>query len=132
MLGAILAMAVVIDLGPSTDIAGLVEQLGASRYASRIAAEGKLVGLGRMSLPALRVGAASKDAEIRARSAALLERIEGASLIEPTRSGSTFARPLLPKRSTKSTASPVSGSRWSRSRARRRLIGGSRFRSAIR
>ena len=84
MLGAILAMAVVIDLGPSTDIAGLVEQLGASRYASRIAAEGKLVGLGRMSLPALRVGAASKDAEIRARSVALLERIEGASLIEPT------------------------------------------------
>jgi hypothetical protein len=84
MLVAILAMAVVIDLGPSPDATLLVEQLGASRYASRIVAEGKLVGLGRASLPALRMGAVSKDAEIRARSAALLERIEGASLIEPT------------------------------------------------
>jgi hypothetical protein len=84
MLGLILATAVVLDSRTSTDPRLLVDQLGSSRYSLRVSAEGELVRLGRESLPALRVGKNSKDAEIRTRSSALLARIENSLLLEAT------------------------------------------------
>ena len=55
-----------------------------SRYAQRISAEGELARLGRVALPALLAARTSKDAEIRARSAALVDQIGRASLLQST------------------------------------------------
>jgi hypothetical protein len=67
------------------DPAALVERLGAPRYAEREAAAQALEALGREALPALRSARRNDDPEVRARAAALLERIEAAAIIRPTR-----------------------------------------------
>jgi hypothetical protein len=97
MLVAIMAMAVILDSHSSPDPASLVAQLGSSRYASRISAEGELARLGRSALPALRAARTSKDAEIRSRSVALVARIENSLLLESTPIGLDFEDVRLPE-----------------------------------
>jgi hypothetical protein len=84
MFVAIMAMAVILDTHSSPDPASLVDELGSSRYAERVSAEGELARLGRTALPALRAAKNSKDAEIRTRAVALLARIENSLLLEST------------------------------------------------
>jgi hypothetical protein len=67
-----------------TDPAALVALLGSRRYADRQSAADSLERLGRAALPALRVAQDSPDLEVRTRSVALLRRIEGAMLVQPT------------------------------------------------
>ncbi len=84
MLGLILAAALVCEApsrpGPST----LVDRLGSASYKDRSWAEAELARLGREALPALSAGKRSNDAEVRARSLALVARIENESLLQPT------------------------------------------------
>jgi hypothetical protein len=96
MLGLIMATAIVLDSRNSIDPALLVNQLGSSRYALRVSAEGELVRLGRKALPALREGKDSKDAEIRARSIALVARIENSLLLLATPVGLDFRDVPIP------------------------------------
>jgi hypothetical protein len=58
--------------------ADLVQQLGHPQYAAREAAAKQLVDMGHAALAALRDGATSDDAEVRARSAALVPRAKAA------------------------------------------------------
>ena len=62
----------------------LVSQLGASRYADRETAAASLERLGRAAIPALKAARNHRDTEIRARSEALLVKIEGSLLLQPT------------------------------------------------
>jgi hypothetical protein len=64
--------------------AALAERLGAARYPEREAAARALEALGRDALPALRAARRSEDPEVRARSAALLARIEAEAMVRPT------------------------------------------------
>ena len=86
MHGAILALVVVMGGSSSApaDPTQLVAGLGSPRFADRAAAERELGTLGRVALPALRIAETSPDPEIRVRAAALLQRIEGELLLEPT------------------------------------------------
>jgi len=84
MLGASLALVVVLGTFPPSDPSDLVVQLGSPRYASRESAEQDLAKLGRAALPSLRAAKDSKDPEIRTRAAALLARVEGSLLVQPT------------------------------------------------
>ena len=84
MHGAHLALVVLLGQVPQPDPTALVAQLGASRYADREAAAGVLERLGRQSVSALRAARSSKDPEVRSRSSALLQKIEGALLTQPT------------------------------------------------
>ena len=97
MLVAIMAVAVVLDSHTSPDPASLVDQLGSSRYAVRVSAEGELARLGRAALPALRAARNSKDAEIRTRSVALVSRIENSLLLQSTPVGLDFRDVPLPE-----------------------------------
>jgi hypothetical protein len=90
MFSAILAIAVLVEPGSSSDPAGLVEQLGSTRYALRVSAEGELARLGRSALPALRAARDSKDAEIRTRAISLVSRIEQDLLLQATPIGLDF------------------------------------------
>jgi hypothetical protein len=76
------------DLDPSA----LLVQLGATRYADREAAAQALEHLGRSALPALRAARDSRDLEVRTRASALIHKIEGALLIQPTRVRLDFDR----------------------------------------
>ncbi len=58
----------------------LVRRLGSDRYAERQAAAKALEAMGQPALPALRAAAASKDAELRDRAAAIVDRIESHDL----------------------------------------------------
>ena len=86
MHGALLAVLVVmggaLPVGP--DPTGLIEQLGSPRFAQRESAELALGRMGRLALPALRGALDHKDPEVRTRSAAIVRRIEGGLLVEPT------------------------------------------------
>jgi hypothetical protein len=85
MLGPSLALAVVIlGASPSSDPSALVNQLGSPRYDLRESAEVELAKLGRAALPALRAARGSKDLEIRTRASALLSKVEGSLLVQPT------------------------------------------------
>jgi hypothetical protein len=79
VLAILMSAALVAD-----DASALVEKLGSARYADREAAAEALEALGRDALAALRAGRQSKDPEIRARSAALLSRIESGLMVRPT------------------------------------------------
>src|ERR1017187_84172 len=68
----------------SPDLAALVLQLGAPRYADRQAAAEALERIGAPALTALRVARASRDMEVKTRSSSLLLKIETALLTEPT------------------------------------------------
>lgn len=84
MIGACLAIAVLVGQVPASDPTALVAQLGAARYAQREAAASALERLGRSALPALQSVRDVKDPEIRSRASALILRIEGALLTQPT------------------------------------------------
>jgi HEAT repeat protein len=62
--------------GDRERIAGLVRQLGASRYRLRDRAHRALVGVGSPALPFLREGQKNGDAEVRARAARCIDVIE--------------------------------------------------------
>jgi hypothetical protein len=62
----------------------LIDQLGSVRYADREAAARALERLGKEALPALHLGSDSRDMEIRTRAAAILRKIEGSLLSQPT------------------------------------------------
>ena len=98
MHGAILALLVVMggsSAAPS-DPARLVAGLGSPRFADREAAERELGELGRTAIPALRVAETSLDPEIRVRATALLQKIEGGLLVEPTLINLDFEQVSLP------------------------------------
>ena len=62
----------------------LVARLGAARYADREAASAAIVALGRPALDALVANRDHPDLEVRTRVNALIVRIEGSLLLEPT------------------------------------------------
>lgn len=85
MIGANLAVAVVLlGQAPQSDPSALVGQLGSGRYAQRESAAAGLERLGKRALPALRSARESRDAEVRSRVQALIAKIEGALLTQPT------------------------------------------------
>ncbi len=87
MLGAKLWLVVLFGQVPGgqADPAALVAQLGSSRYAEREAAGKSLEQLGRPALSALRAVRDARDPEIRIRAFNLIQKIEGALLIQPSR-----------------------------------------------
>jgi hypothetical protein len=72
------------DPRAGADVSALVGRLGAARFAEREAAAAGLRALGRDALPALRSALDDRDAEVKARARALLERIESELLVRPT------------------------------------------------
>jgi hypothetical protein len=84
MTAASLAIIVLLGQAPVPDPSALVAQLGSRRYAEREAAAQVLERLGGPALPALRLARSSRDLEIRTRASALVVRIEGALLTQPT------------------------------------------------
>jgi len=84
MLGANLALIVLLGQVPAADPAALVGRLGSPRYAEREAAAAELERLGRQAIPALRAARDARDLEIRTRASALVNKIEGALLTKPT------------------------------------------------
>ncbi len=80
--------AVLMVLGGSSpeasDPIALTAELGSPRFAQREAAEVALGRLGRAALPSLRAALSSHDPEIRTRASAIVRRIEGGLLVEPT------------------------------------------------
>jgi hypothetical protein len=70
---------------PDRNPSALVARLGATRYADRESAAQALEHLGRSALPALRAARDSHDLEVRTRASALIQKIEGALLTQPTR-----------------------------------------------
>ena len=81
-LAALLGLAA--DAGPGPDPSALVGRLGSPRFAEREQAADALQALGPDALPALRAGRQARDPEVRARAAALLDRIESALMVRPT------------------------------------------------
>src|SRR4051812_16054135 len=84
MIGASLAMLLVLGQASSSSPTALVEQLGAPRFAERERATEELARLGARALPALRAALDSKDPEVRTRAAALVEKAEALLLTQPT------------------------------------------------
>ena len=90
-----LVMIVVLGQSPDADPRALISQLGAPRYAQRETAAVQLQQLGRRALPALRIAREMKDPEVRTRAAALINKIEGSLLTQPTMVSLDFEnRPL--------------------------------------
>ena len=80
-----LALAVLLaGSTPGPDPSALVGRLGSPRFAEREQAADVLRDLGPDALPALRAGRQARDPEVRARAAALLDRIESALMVRPT------------------------------------------------
>ena len=92
MIGAILGVVLMAGEGAGLDPAALVEGLGSSRYLERESSEAALNRLGREALPSLRAATGAKDPEIRIRAAAILTRIEGTLLVDPTPLSFDFQR----------------------------------------
>lgn len=84
MIAAKMALLLLLAQVPATDPAELVAQLGSARYAQREAAASALERLGRTALPALRGARDVKDPEVRSRASALISRIEGSLLTQPS------------------------------------------------
>ena len=84
MIGASLAMLLLLGQAPSSSPTALVEQLGSPRFAERERATEELAQLGAEALPALRAAREAKDPEVRARAAVLVEKTEALLLTQPT------------------------------------------------
>ncbi len=84
MIGATLALFLVLGQAPSDSPTALVEQLGSPRFAEREKASEALARLGAGALPALRAALDTKDPEVRARAAAVVEKTEALLLTQPT------------------------------------------------
>lgn len=96
MLVASLVLTAVLGQSAGSDPSDLVGRLGAPRFADRESAASRLERLGREAVPALLLARGQRDPEIRARAAALLNRIEGNLLTQPTLVRLDFAdRPLV-------------------------------------
>jgi len=82
----VLLLAAAPEPAPATaaDPAELVSKLGAPSFADREQATAGLRDLGDAALPALRVALRDKDAEVRARAAALAAEIETARMLRAT------------------------------------------------
>jgi hypothetical protein len=100
MLGATLVLLLVAAQTPGKepfeDVAALVAQLGAARYADREAAAESLERIGRRALEALRGARDSRDPEVRTRAWSLAQKIESALLAQPTRLRLDFQNTPLP------------------------------------
>ena len=79
-----LALAVILSAPTAPDPSGLVRELNAAPRDRREAAETALEKLGRAAVPALRAGRESRNPDVRARSAAVLARIDATWLTRPT------------------------------------------------
>lgn len=97
MFAAGLLFAIVLGQAPAADPVELVNRLGAAKFAEREKAAAELEKLGRTALPALRAARDEKDPEIRSRSGALLTKIEGALLTQPTMLRVDFENAPLPE-----------------------------------
>ena len=88
MTAACLTIAALLGLaaepGPAADPSALVERLGSPRFAEREQAAAALQALGPDALAALRAGRQARDPEVRARAAALRDRIESEQMVRPT------------------------------------------------
>lgn len=80
----VLVLGLAAQTAPAADPSALVEQLGALRYSDREAAARELEQLGRQAVAALQSARESRDMEIRTRALALLHKIEGSLLTQPT------------------------------------------------
>ena len=78
------AMVALLGLAPAPDPSALVEQLGSARYVERERAASGLLELGAGALPALRGARSARDAEVRTRASAILDRIESDLMVRPT------------------------------------------------
>ena len=76
MIGASLAMLLVLGQASSSSPTALVEQLGSPRFAERERATEELAQLGAEALPVLRAALEAKDPEVRARAAVLIEKLK--------------------------------------------------------
>ncbi len=95
MSGTVVVLGLLLTIAnPSPDL--LVSRLGAPRYADREAAAQSLEKLGRESLPALKRAKTHRDTEIRTRAEALLVKIEGRLLLEPSKIQLDFHDTPLP------------------------------------
>jgi len=95
----VLSLAVLAALAqvPAADPPALVAGLGSARFADREAASATLVALGRKALPALRAARELRDPEVRSRAAALVVKIEGALLTQPSLVAIDFRDAPLPE-----------------------------------
>jgi len=84
MIGANLAILLLLGQAPTSSPSDLVDQLGSPRYVEREKATEALARLGIRALPALREAHDAKDPEVRSRAAALVDKIEALALTEPT------------------------------------------------
>jgi len=96
MIVASLVLAMLCGATPDADIAALVDQLGSARYLQRQEASRALERRGREALPALRSARDSKDPEVRARAAALVDKIENMLMVQPTLVRLDFKNAPLP------------------------------------
>jgi hypothetical protein len=99
MIGAsvLLVVHLVAQPAPSPDPGSLVKLLGSDRYAQREAAARALEQLAAAALPALRAGRESRDLEIRTRATAVLHKVEGSLLTQPTMVWLNFEDSGLPE-----------------------------------
>ena len=81
---ASLTMIGLLIVAGEPDASTLVDRLGSARFADREEAARLLIEQGQLAIPALRKAQDSKDLEIRARAATLLEKIESEILVRPT------------------------------------------------
>lgn len=83
---SVLLCSAILGIAPvdESNMRAMVAGLGSSRFAEREAAGQALLALGRQALPALETARKSPDAEVRARAAMLVNRIEASLLLEPT------------------------------------------------
>jgi hypothetical protein len=104
MLGGTLIMLAVLGQvqggEPSQDLAALVAQLGAARYADREAAAQAIERIGRPALAALRSARDARDLEVRTRASSLAQKIESLMLTQATRVQLDFDRTPLPEVAT--------------------------------
>lgn len=96
MTSASLLLIAVLGQAPEVDPRALVPRLGAPRYAEREEAAAALERLGGKALPALRAARDLRDPEVQSRAVALVNKIEGALLTQPTMLSLDFTdKPLL-------------------------------------
>src|SRR4051812_42289920 len=97
MMGASLIWVVVLAQVPAAEPAALVGRLGSPRYSERESAATSLERLGRQALPALRAARDVRDPEVRTRAVALINKIEGSLLTQPTLVSLNFKETPLPE-----------------------------------
>ena len=85
MPAALLIGLALVGQSPAEDPRVLVARLVSPKSAERASAEASLIALGERAADALEVACESSDLELRGIAAAMLDRIEGRLLVEPSR-----------------------------------------------